>query len=319
MPPSAEAKGLAVPLQPYLAGVFLWQCHQLFEACMTPAVKKHMLAKFGGKWLEKCAEACGSKTKGHLNDDGHPWDVHKLTQVIKGFMEDVFAPALSVPDLERNDLFRSVGEIHNLRNTRAKPKVYGMPPEREVLQAISRMEKVLRRFQEPAAAQKMAGKLKEAKRLHRLAREAKAAATPATAAVTIPNTEFQVLVFYLASADFEARLTEQVGEFEFKDQTVAFGKTFSDQNQKRDEQYAQERIASGQPEEKVDKKFWSSKITASNEAFRAFCDARHWFYHSTSATPDFAGVVGKMGERLVALDGFKDGKPPRKSTAEIGW
>ena len=185
-------------------------------------------------WVVEARRYVGKSSADFVHDNGKVWDVHKLTQMIRGHFHKVFVPRLGYDkdDARLKELFDTLLQIQNRRNTRAHSV---LPSEAEVLQALRHMITALELMSTSACSMqtqlaKLKDLLREAQELVLDARKAKAnSSAPPQHGQTLSWAEFETLVAYLATVEFEVRLEQEVGEFSHRDGNIAF----KDEVQKR--------------------------------------------------------------------------------------
>ena len=167
------------------------------------------------------------------------------------------------------------------------------PSESDVLDSLRHMKFVFAKFEFPEQIcakftfpeQHLEGLLKDAQRLVESARR-----QPGTIeTIGVPRASFEKLVLLRALADFERRLEEQAGGFEFQNGTIRFQlpRHWGDQDSR------------------------SQRIKDQDPILRCIAKARHWLFHHTAwldehdnPTEAIDKVLQNMGDVLHALHGI---------------
>jgi tetratricopeptide (TPR) repeat protein len=210
----------------------------------------------------------------------------------------VFAPKFGPDDFEARELLTELLHVLRRRTDRAHTRDYGRKPsEAEVLDAIARMEAVLRKFECAAEADDIAVGLKEAQELVSLARARDVSKAPQERTVPVGRDEASKLILYMAMNAFEEQLEAEAGEFTYHKGKIAFGQAG----------------------------LWDEprKMRKKEEAdrMRRVAKARHWLFHSTAAEFDFHAILIDMGTVLHRLRGMKDAANPLTTDCRLvdGW
>ena len=132
----------------------------------------------------------------------------------------VFSPRLGTDEFEARELLTELLHVVQRRTLRAHMR---MPSEAEVLDALARMEAVLRKFGRAAEAEKIGAGLKEAQELMCVARMQAPDVAPETRTVPVGREEAAKLMLYRGMHAFEELLLAEACEFTFQNQTIAFG------------------------------------------------------------------------------------------------
>ena len=169
-------------------------------------------------WIEQCRLYVGSTSREYIQDNGQVWDVHKLTQMLRGHWDNVFVHRLGYDkdSAKGKELFETLLQIQQRRHTRAHQVV---PTESEVLQALRHMLTALEMFSGSAwdmavPIGQIRGLLREAQAMMRIARQAAASkGSPAVPSVpkTLSKEEFDILGLFLSLLDFETGLEDALG------------------------------------------------------------------------------------------------------------
>ena len=207
----------------------------------------------------------------------------------------VFSPKIGTDEFEARELLTELLHVVQRRTLRAHRR---MPSESEVLDALARMEAVLRKFGRDAEAEQIGAVLKEAQELMCVARMRAPDTAAETRAVPVGREEAAKLMLYRGMHAFEELLLAEAGEFTFQNQTIAFGEAAGawDGPKKR-------------------------RLKEEAERLRRVAEARHWLFHSTAAKFDISSVLIDMGKVLHRLRGIKDAALPLTADDRVadGW
>ncbi len=214
----------------------------------------------------------------------------------------MFAPKIGHDEFEARELLAELLRVVQRRTLRAHTR---KPSEAEALDALSRMEAVLRKFGCDAEADDIGAGLKEAQELVRTARMRDPSIEPEQRTVPVRRDEAARLMLYRAMHAFEAQLLAEAGKFTFQNQTIAFGEAA--------EVWEQLSAADKQPRR--------NRLKEEAERLKRVAEARHWLFHLTAAKFDIRSTLIDMGVVLHRLRGIKNAANPL--TADVraadGW